>query len=153
MAEYAAGENMIKAAFVLNFTKFIEWPATAFKSETDPFTICVVGNDTDLNAEFKKLERKSVGSKKIVISNTASSTCHIIFISGADAGKSKKFIDEAEKSPILTIGNNNSFLSKGGIIYLYTEKSDVLFEINNTVAQKHGIKISSRLLKIARTVE
>jgi hypothetical protein len=150
MAEYIAGENMIKAAYILNFTKFIEWPPTAFKSETDPFQICVVG---DLNAELKKLERKSVGSRKIVVSNTAVSNCHIIFISETEAGKSKKIIDNVDKFPVITIGNSSSFLSKGGIIYLYTERSDVLFEINNTAAQKHGIKISSRLLKIAQAVE
>jgi hypothetical protein len=147
------GEYEIKAAFLLNFTKFIVWPASAAEPGT-PFSICIVGENPFGRTLDQLVEGETVNGRPIEIRTWPGSpthSCQIMF-----AGKSDRdvaaLLSELPEG-VLTVGESDDFLKRGGMIALVVENRRVRFDVNARAAAQAGLRLSSRLLNVARTVE
>jgi hypothetical protein len=148
-----ASEFDVKAAFLLNFTKFIEWPPRSVPPDA-PFTICIAGEDPfgqtiDQITEGEKVDGHPVVVRRVSI--PATRPCEIIFISRSEKEVSKLL---SEVPPgVLTVSDSEDFLRQGGMIALAVENRRVRFDVDVRAASRAGLKISSRLLNVARSVE
>lgn len=154
-AQQSADESQIKAAFLFNFGKFVEWPETAASAKA-PLTICVAGNDEVSRALEQLTAGKAINSKAVKVmlvrSLDISASCQILFI-GRAAGKDKKtLLERTQHAPVLTVGEEEDFAGQGGILNLVQEKSRIYFEINQEAAARSGLRISSKLLALAQIV-
>jgi YfiR/HmsC-like len=154
---HAAGETLeyqVKAAFLLNFTKFIEWPAAAFDSPDSPIVICILGEDPFGRQLDQVVEGEVVNGRKVTALRVKSlppqKTCHVLFVAKADEDLRKSL---PEVGPgVLTVGEGESFLRSGGTIAFVIENRRVRFGINETKAANAGLVVSSKLLNLARSV-
>ena len=147
-------EYKVKAAFVLNFALLTEWPEQSFSSETAPIKLCVLG-DRALMQAFDSINGKNIGKRSLQVTTSpphdASPSCHIIFIGKNVSTKIVlRTLTKVHKNPVLTIGEKDTFMALGGAIHFFMEKSRLRFGINTTVIEKQNLRLSSRLLKIAR---
>ena len=148
-------EYQIKAAFLYNFAKFVEWPAARFENEDAPIVIGVLG-DNPFGAELEKIvqDRKVNGRPvSIVMLNSPAEvkTVHLLFVS---AGHERRFAgSEALKCPgVLTVGESQNFAAAGGTITFTMPDDKVKFEINMGSANCAELRISAQLLKLAAVV-
>ena len=147
-------EYDVKAAFLLNFTKFIEWPPTAFASPDAPFRICIAGEDPFGEALDKMVEGERVGSHKLAVDRIqrgSTAACQVVFYSKADKNVAQSIAHDGPS--VLTVGETDAFLREGGAIRFVLDHNRVRFDVNQKAAQKAGLEISSKLLNVARTVE
>jgi hypothetical protein len=147
-------EYKVKAAFVLNFALLTEWPEQSFSNETAPIKLCVLG-DRRLMQAFDSINGKKIGKRSLQVTTTpphdASPSCHIIFIGKNVSTKIVlRTLTNVSKKPVLTIGEKDTFIDLGGAIHFFMEKSRLRFGVNTTVIEKQNLRLSSRLLKIAR---
>lgn len=151
----AQDEYRIKAAFVYNFAKFVEWPAGSFKNPGDPIAICVMGNPFGDELE-STVRGKQVDDRRLIVREVTSvaetSGCHILFVA-ADARRLADVLDRVKKVPVLTVGESASFSADGGVIRFKLEHDKVRLEINTCAADRAGLRISSKLLSLAVIVK
>ncbi|HEV7301118.1 MAG TPA: YfiR family protein [Tepidisphaeraceae bacterium] len=147
-------EYALKAAFLYNFAQFVEWPAGAFESDTAPFVIGVYGDNPFQDALDRAVQGKTASGHPMVVhqfSTTAEvASAHMLFVSAAQGGALDELFAAIGDRPILTVGESNSFPWKGGVIRFYMEDGKVRFEINPEAAQRARLRISSKLMKLAR---
>lgn len=152
----------LKAAYIFNFTKFIQWPVGGGADGDLSFHILVAGKDA-VEAQFKTIDGKNNGMGIVRIERLASPTpaiddaaqhCHVVFISD-QVGESdtRRILERFAGKPILSIGEMRNFSRMGGVITLFTHNDRLAFEINLAAAKTQGLKISSRLLRLAVVVE
>ena len=151
-----APEYQVKAAFLYNFAKFVEWPARAFPGSSAPFRICVLGRDPFGDTLTNVVQGKSISGHAIlslqVQSPAEARSCHVLFLSQSDPETLKQGLDRLRGLPILTVGESADFLALGGMINFVLEEDRVRFEINLEAAERHRLKLSSKLLAVARLV-
>jgi hypothetical protein len=145
-------EHQLKAAFLFNFTKFISWPRADASSK---LTVCVV-NAKEVAGALEAVTRgKLVDTRQIVVQQlsfpAALETCQLLFI-GSNGKKTEEILMEAKKLAIVTVGEDEKFLRRGGMINFVLEEGKLRFEINTDAAGRAGINISSKLLSLARIV-
>lgn len=156
-SEYSSMESKLKAAFIYNFAKFVEWPASAANDTTDqPFVIGILGDDRVIK-ELMAIEDKTVKGKKLrvkTLSNTKRiNGCHVIFISASEENNLITILNALKNKDILTVSDINNFIEKGGIIGFVRMENKIRFDINIKAAEKSGLKIRSDLLSLARKIE
>jgi hypothetical protein len=148
-------EYLIKAAFLFNFTKFVEWPADAFKDDLSPINFCILGADP-FGSALDTLKDKTIKGRPFKIKRVNrvddNEACHILFISASEKGNLKQILHAIRNSNTLTIGEIEGFARMGGIINFIVVNKKVHFEINPVAAERSGLKISSQLLKLAKIV-
>lgn len=140
-------EYQVKAAFIFNFIGFVDWPPAA---QTGPFTICVAGRNP-LGSELDRAVRgESIGGRPIQarIILEPDRQCRVVFVPRGSAAAA--YLKAARNSPVLTIGETDDFLDLGGTIAFYLENGRVRFEISPVAAERSQLRISSRLLQLAR---
>jgi hypothetical protein len=146
----------VKAVFLYNFAKFIEWPADAFKNADTNFVIGVIGQDPFGNVLESRLEGKSVQGKALVfkklVSPNQAADCQVLFVSSSEANDWFAIHKILDGSPVLTVSDIDAFVQQGGMVGFELEKKRVRFNINLTAAEKSSLKISSQLLKLAKRV-
>jgi hypothetical protein len=148
-------EYQVKAAFLLNFTKFVEWPASAFEAADSPIAICILGEDPFGTALDQIVAGEMVDGRKLTIQRLkrapAPKSCQVLFVSSA--GQEVPKIEPGLGAGVLTVGEGESFLRDGGMIAFVIENRRVRFSINQAAAEKAGLKLSSKLLSVAKSVE
>ena len=149
-----ASETELKAAFLYNFAKFVEWPADAFSSETVPLRVAVFG-DEETTAKLKAMlsDKKAHGRSfevKRVFSPQEAKNAQIVFITSTESRRTLLILDAVKKLPVLTIGDSDDFLDSGGMINFYFEEAQLRFDINPEAAEKVKLVISSKLLRLAK---
>jgi hypothetical protein len=152
----AAGEYQVKAAFLYNFAKFVEWPSSSFSDATAPLRICVLGQDP-FGEELRDIANdKTVNGRKLQVSPVAdlraARTCHILFIASSEKAQVKQALEGLRGSDALTVGDTKGFVEQGGMINFVLENDRVRFEVNHKAADQAGLKVSSKLLNVARSV-
>jgi hypothetical protein len=169
----ASREYQVKAAFLYNFIKFIEWPKEKVTDSNEPMIIGVIGQDPFGNA-FDPLETKDTKSKKVFIKRFKSweelkksgekdksslerqvkaiQKCHLLFICPSEEKNLKEVLNLVKGHSILTVGETKGFLEAGGIINFVMEEKKVRFEINVTTAKKSKLEVRSQLLRLAKKV-
>ena len=149
-------EHDVKAAFVLNFARFVEWPPEAFGGVNAPFVIGIVGDDPFGDALEGTMLQQQVKGRTIQLRHYAEDgdfgECHILFFSRSLATRVEKLLIRLRGLPVLTVGETEAFVLKGGGIGFLVKDGNVRFDINARVAKSTGLKFSSKLLAVARSV-
>ncbi len=154
---YAASvEYEVKAAFIHNFTKFIDWPSEAFEGNHSPFRIGILGTGPIdkplLNLNGKKAQKRSLEVSRVPNLYNMSQY-HIIFVNPSENGRMRSILSALRGTGILTIGDAPGFAEQCGIINFYLSGGKVRFEININASRREKLLISSKLLRLARIVK
>lgn len=155
--EELAREYKIKAAYLYNLSKFIEWPEEKTADAETAFTICVYGHNP-FGDSLEKLREHKVKGRSIAIHYVAENqpidSCKLVFLSRENTAPVPKSLGNGgTNAPILSVSDDKDFLADGGLICLVTEKNTVLLDINLTRAKQIGFNISANLLEIAHKVQ
>ena len=149
-------EYQVKAAFLYQFTKFIEWPSEAFPDANAPFSICVAGADPFGNILNQLFQQKTVGQRRLELRRSAHGEdlqgCQILFISASERKRFPAILDKVKGTPVVTVSESDRFMQAGGTINFFLSEERVRFDINLEATEGTGLKFSSRLLSVARTV-
>lgn len=152
-----ASEYQIKAAFLYNFAKFVEWPPEKSGGAGGPITICIVGENPFGNILDELTTGKTINGRPVLISRLKPGQdlkgCQIAFISSAERNQFKSIFQNANRADVLTVGETDGFAALGGVIDFIREEGKVHFEVNVDAAQRTNLKISSKLLSLARIVK
>ncbi len=148
-------EYEVKAAYIYNFAKFVEWPNGRFRDGSDTIHVCVLGDDP-FGRSLAAIGGKAAGDRKIGVKQDVSLQdargCEIIFISSSEEEQLGQILKAVNKLSALTIGDTEGFAGLGVMINFYMENRTVRFEINPKAAMRAGLRVSSNLLRIARIV-
>jgi len=151
----SATEYQVKAAFLFNFARFVEWPADAFPSPDTPLQICVFGPDP-FGRDFEQLiVDKTVNGRRIEIAHPEGAlqarACQILFVSTPEK-QQREILQELNGASVLTVGDNPGFVNLGGVIGFVLDDGRVRFEANLKAAERARLKLGARLLTVAKTV-
>jgi hypothetical protein len=149
-------EYQVKAAFLYNFAKFVEWPAQAFLAPQDSFAVCVLGRNPFGNALQEALRGKSIEGRAFALRQVTdadqANACQILFVAAAESKRYRVLCRSLKPVGILTIGEALGFAAAGGVINFKLEDGRVRFEINAGAAERAQLQISSKLLSLAQIV-
>ena len=155
-AEPPALEYQVKAAFILNFAKFVEWPAQAFADAEAPLSIGIFGEDPfgevlDQMSRDSKLNGRSVVIRRSRFLHELEN-CQILFFSRSEEASLVESLEALKGSSVLTVGESENFAERSGVIGFVRQDNKVRFEINLASARRAQLKISSKLLSLASEV-
>ncbi len=153
----AVDEYQVKAAFLYNFAKFVEWPREEFKTPRDPILVCVLGHNpfgTSLEDVIrgKTIDGRGVAFRQVSNAQQAGA-CQILFVSSEDGQRFHSLARGLKPAGILTVGEMQGFAAEGGIINFKLDGDRVRFEINVDAAEHAQLRISSKLLSLAQIVK
>ena len=154
-AQDSAGEAEVRAAFIYNFTKFIDWPPGQVPA--DAFRVCVAGAPVLSRAVEAIIRGETAGGRPLVRVELHTPEeavgCQVLFIGRDVADRTPRFLSAVRDQPVLTIGDGPRFLQQGGAIRFLLEDNRVRFDVNTSAADRARLNISSKLLRVARRVE
>lgn len=146
-------EYQIKAAFLYNFAKFVQWPAQVFPRPTSPIVIGVLGKNVFGGDLEKTIHGKAINGHPLLFkefrSTTEATNCEILFISPSEKNHLPKILNGLHGANVLTVSETDHFTEDGGMINFVIEDDRIHFQINNDAAKKAGLTISSKLLSLA----
>jgi hypothetical protein len=155
-AQAPMGESQVKAMFVYNFLKFVEWPVDASSGPKDPFVVLIIGDGATADATESFLQANMIGDRPLVVRRTQSDPSfagvRAAFVVERDAKKLHRILAAATAAGVLTIGEGDDFATLGGVIGLLVENRKVRFDVDTTAAQSAGLRVSSKLLALTRNV-
>lgn len=148
-------QSQFMAVYLLHFSNFIEWPDTSFQNKED-FNICIDGV-TEVNKYIHEIEGENVKGKKIKIKPAISGAdiqdCQILFVSRSGGFKLNRIKEQLQNKSILLVSDRQNFIHDGGMIEYYIEDNKLRIAISIDAARQKGLKISSKLLRIAKIID
>ena len=155
-AQTPMDESQVKAMFVYNFLKFVEWPVDTSVGAKDPFIVLIIGEGATADATESFLESKTIGERPLVVRRTqwdqSLAGARAAFVVERDPKKLHRVLDAAAAAGVLTIGEGEGFATHGGVIALLVEDRKVRFDVDTTAAQAAGLRVSSKLLALTHAV-
>jgi hypothetical protein len=152
----APSEYQVKAAFLYNFAKFVEWPPDLFNNPRGPLVLCVAGKDPFGDFLEGIVQGKTANGHPLTIRRLQregeARSCQILFISSSERNRVRPVLQSLNGASVLTVGETDGFAQQGGVINFTLEDNHVHFEINVDAAERAGLKISSKLLSLAKIV-
>jgi len=155
-----SSEYLIKAGFIFNFAKFVEWPQTTFAQPDSPIVIGILGTDPFGAIIDQIVQDKKIGGRGFVVKRLKWGAdpkdlkeCKILFVGASERIHVDELVQIVRGLPILTVGETPGFAERGGVIRLVLEDNKVRFEVNVDAAHQAGLTISSRLLTLARIIQ
>jgi YfiR/HmsC-like len=149
-------EYQVKAAYLLNFTRYVEWPAEVFDTPGDPVTICVLGQDPfgsvlDATLRGRRTQGRTASVRRIdAVAET--SGCHLVFVSRETWRNQPDLPRRLRAVGMLTVGESDEFAQQGGVIAFIIQNEAVRFVVNARARDRAGLRISSRMLSLAAAV-
>ena len=146
-------EYQVKAFFLYNFARYVEWPTETFKAANDPIVICILGQNPFGGALEQAVAGKLLGARPFVvrqISETPPGCCHILFVNSSERRRFRSMAGRLRGSAVLSVGETPGFTADGGIINFKLENGKVRFEIDIEAAGREHLRISSKLLSLAQ---
>jgi len=154
--EQKAGEYQVKALFLYNFINFVDWPAESSINSSPTINVCVIGEDPFNNA-LDEIENNTVKGKKLAIkfyqANEEPKGCHLLFIPASEKRHTARILKSIRDTNMLTVGDTEESARQGSVIGFYIEQRKVRFAINIEAAKRAGLKISAKLLKLAKIIK
>ena len=155
-AEASLSEYQVKSLFLVNFAKYVEWPAMAFTDASAPIVIGVTG-ENNIGAQLEKaIEGKNVSGRAIRILTVQKdedfAKCHILFVSASEKKHFGEILSKVQGLPVLTVGEAEPFLQQGGMINFTKKEGKVRLQIDLDAARKAKLQLSSKLLSVADSV-
>lgn len=151
-----SSEYQVKAAFLFHFAQFVDWPAEAFKDGATPLTYCTVGEDPFHGALDVSMNGKMIGTRPVRVLHFKRAqdiqSCQILFLGTLEQKSISAALANIRGNPVLTVGETEHFAQDGGMIGFFLEDNKVRFEINLDAAECAKLKISARLLTLAKSV-
>lgn len=148
-------ETQVKAAYLFNFAKFVEWPASGFPPIGAPLVIVVIGKSPAGEA-YNVLNGRSAKGRRVQVRQVTRideiGACQILFIANSERGRLREILKSAPALGVLTVSDICDFANLGGMIGLVTRGRKVQFEVNLGSAERAGLKLSSQMLKLAQSV-
>lgn len=148
-------EYLIKAAIIYNLAKFTTWPTTAFADADAPVRLCVIGHDP-FAAALESIDAKPIGDRRlnaVLIEDLEyASACHILFISPSEKDRLAEILNAVANQPLLTVADMQDFALSGGIVGLTELDGRSRLRVNVAAADKAGLRLSSKLLRLAEVV-
>lgn len=150
-------EYDVKAAFLLNFARFIEWPAAAFADARSPINVCVFEPNPFGNALKQTLQGETANGRSLVVRDVDGipglAGCHLLFVPAAETEVHALRLLSTTDNWTVTVGESRRFLSLGGAVNLFLDGTRVRFSVNLRPIQRRDIRISARLLQVASEVQ
>lgn len=150
-------EYVVKAGFLFNFAKYVEWPADAFDGPKAPIRIGVAGDDPFGGTLEKTLKDKTVNGRAFSIERYKEpedlKRCHMLFVARADKVRTAAFLEKAKEPGILTVGEEKDFSRLGGVVTVLIEDGKPKLEVNPDAARDRKVVINAKLLKVAALVK
>ncbi len=155
-AQTEASEDEVKAAFIVSFPKYVDWPAEAFANDHSPIIIGVLGGTTLTRDLQRIIAGRVVNGRKLILTQLApgeeeTAIFHILFVPAGEERGASSFLAK-HKRGALTVGESDDFLAGGGIISLRQRNQKIGLEVSLTSASDAGFKLSSKLLEVASAV-
>jgi len=145
-------EYELKAVWLYNLLKFVDWPSDVLSPQSEAFTIGILG-ESQFGEALDRLREKTIKGKKILVKHLAGPSdgrdCQIIFICVSEKERLPQILETLKRTRVLTVGEPAGFAEEGGIANLLAERNRVRLEINNSAASRSGLTISSQLLNVA----
>jgi hypothetical protein len=152
----ATGEYEVKAAFLFHFAQFVEWPTAAFKDSSSPLTYCTIGDDPFHGSLDASMRGKTLGTRAFRVQHFKLPQdiqgCQVLFIGAREKKLLPAILAGVKEDSVLMVGESEHFVQEGGMIGFCLEDKRIRFEINLETTQKAQLKISSRLLALAKSV-
>jgi len=152
----SASESTLKIAFVYNFAKFTEWPAGALGPAQRPVYLCVIGEADSFGPGLAAVDGRPLAGRELKVRRIARAAeigaCNILFIARSEERRLPELLSQAHAQSVLTISDIGDFVDADGIIGFVNVDNKVQFEINLRSAKSANLRISSEVLKLARTV-
>lgn len=149
----AAQEYQIKAVFLFNFVSFVTWPSSSFKQDTDPFRICILGDDPFGVVLNVTVENHAVDGRDLKILRlkevAATRNCQILFVSSSEQTLQKDILKVIKNLPILTVGDTEDFIESGGMVKFFSRSNKIRLEINPDALEAVGLKANANLLNLS----
>ena len=153
----SAGEYELKAAMLYNLAHFVEWPPSAYPDPQAPFQLCILGRDPFGSSLASILLKQTVNGRPVLVRHSQNDrgirACHLLYVSSSERKATVQIFSTLKGSSVLTVGEMTQFAAHGGMIQFTLEDQQVRFEINVDAASRAGIKISSRVLVLARIIK
>jgi len=148
-----AGEYPLKAAFLLNFARFVEWSGLPAADEAS-LALCILGRDP-FGAALDLVEGKPVRSRRLVVKRIKAVAdapgCQVLFVSASERARLPEILAALGSAPVLTVSDQEDFVHAGGMIGFLTLDDRIRFDVNLAAAQRASLQLSSQLLKLARS--
>lgn len=146
-------EYEVKAAFLYNFPRFIDWPAAAFETNESPLVFGVLGPNPFDGALREATDGKTIDGRPIELRHGSRldeiGNVHVLFINEPDPRRQASILEELEGKPVLTVSDYPNFTRAGGTIRFFVRDRRIAFEVNVAAAERAGLRMSSRLLNLA----
>jgi hypothetical protein len=150
-------EYQVKALFLFNFAKYVDWPQVCFEHTNTPIIIAVLGESNFGDELNKAVAGKRVGGREVVVRQMEKDSdlgkCHILFISSSERKRLGEILNRINSMPILTVGETEQFTQQGGIINFIKKEGKVRLEIDCDAARRTKLQLSSKLLSVADVVK
>jgi hypothetical protein len=151
-AQAVLDETEVKAVFLINFAKFVEWPA----NNSGPLAFCVIGDDSMATSLGADVVNKSIGSRPLTVRNQPDmselGSCSVIYIGRNKKSVAAQVAQTVAGKQVLTVSEFAELGAQGVVINFYLNDQRVRFEIHRRALNRSGLKISSKLLSLARVV-
>jgi hypothetical protein len=152
----AFSEYQIKAVFLFNFAQFVEWPENAFAATNSPIVIGVLGTDPFGAALPQAVAGESIGGRPLEVRRGRTlaelGRCHLLFICRSEQERLPRLLRELRGTGVLTVGETEAFARAGGVVSFLMEGNKVRFAVDPEAAVAEGLRVSAKLLKVARLV-
>jgi hypothetical protein len=149
-------EYEVKAAFLFNFAKFVDWPSDAFQSEKTPISLCVFRHDPFGSALDEVIREKAINNRELQarrINDLAQlKACQLVFVSRKEEGQLPEILNNLKGASALVVGESADFAEHGGAVQFFLENNKLRFAINVDAIQRARLQVSSKLLALARIV-
>jgi hypothetical protein len=149
-------EPALKAAFLYNFVKFTDWPAEAAPSDA-AVRLCVLGDEAVEAALEQTVKSHQVGGRSLTVVRVnvddALSPCRVLYVTGLDRHRLTQLLERIKAAPVFTVSDVDGFAALGGVGQLFVENGKMRFALNPTSAQRAGLRLSSKLLALAKIVK
>lgn len=155
-ADSRAEEYAVKAAFLFHFAQFVDWPEGTFREANNPLVYCTLGEDPFQGTLDASLNGKTAAGHPFQVRHVKrvqeTHGCNVVFIGQDEKKQLSTTLTALKESPILTVGDSERFAQEGGMIGFCMEENKIRFDINLQSAERAKLKISARLLALAKTV-
>jgi hypothetical protein len=149
-----SAEYDVKAAFLFNFAKFVEWPPSSFAGPDAPLAICVLGHDPFGATLDNVVQGERANDRLIAVERPptalAARACQILFVSASERSRFADILRTVDRSRTLTVSDVPGFLEAGGALRFFLAGNHVRFEINAETTESAQFRVSSKLMRVAR---
>jgi len=150
-------EYQLKAAYLYHFAQFVDWPPVAFAQPNSPLIIGVLGENPFGKDLPHTVEGKVLSNHPLVVQEYHSlaemtNSCHILFISSSEKKRLPEIFAALKGTSVLTVSEVDHFTENGGMVNFVLESDRIRFQINETMVEKAGLKMSFKLLSLASKV-